>query len=303
MKKMSDYERFKQQGPEHTLANRDVYENQQIGRSFDTMSKSMTSRIVLTVFFTIVITIITWILFSWGEWGKAWLYSPETVRGTASWYVFHPTLKKFVFTLFVGVTFFAVFYAIAKHNFKVQTAEFENEDINQYPNDQHIAFPEEIQEKFDWFPDLGATSDVQPSSMISHMAIQNKGLNPVLLTRHYEKDEIDDDGDIIAYRGEIVEDEDGNPVTDKVSMIDTEFMKEVFTASGLPEDKRLRLFYDVTKIPYNPGGKNRDKLGKYDTVADLINTDWKLPAYEPKRPCGAYIVDTAPVNTINWLIV
>ena len=47
-------------------------------------------------------------------------------------------------------------------------------------------------------------------------------------------------------------------------------------------------------IPYNPDGSDRDKLGKFDTVADLINKDWELPWYEPQRPGGAYLVDTAP---------
>lgn len=70
----------------------------------------------------------------------------------------------------------------------------------------------------------------------------------------------------------------------------------------------MRKKYDTTLIPYNPGGKNRDKLGAakpgqtpephYKTVADLINSDWEFPAYEVQRPAGAYIVDTAPVNTM-----
>ena len=65
----------------------------------------------------------------------------------------------------------------------------------------------------------------------------------------------------------------------------------------------LRKYYDATKIKYNPDGSNRDKLGKFETVADLINKDWQLPYYEPQRPAGAYIVDTAPVNTIKFSYV
>ena len=60
----------------------------------------------------------------------------------------------------------------------------------------------------------------------------------------------------------------------------------------------LRKWYDATKIPYNPGNQNRDKLKDYDTVADLINNEWEFPYYETQRPAGAYIVDTAPVNTM-----
>ena len=83
----------------------------------------------------------------------------------------------------------------------------------------------------------------------------------------------------------------------------TDFMDALYDASGVPKGKlqgeKIRKYYNTTMIPYNPDGSNRDKLGKYATVADLINADWQLPYYEPQRPAGAYIVDTAPVNTIN----
>ena len=36
----------------------------------------------------------------------------------------------------------------------------------------------------------------------------------------------------------------------------------------IPDD-HLRKTFDTTRIPYNPDGKDRDKLGKYKTVADL----------------------------------
>ena len=43
---------------------------------------------------------------------------------------------------------------------------------------------------------------------------------------------------------------------------------------------------------------DRDKLGDYNTVADLIAADWEFPEFEVQRPAGAYVVDTAPVNTM-----
>ena len=112
------------------------------------------------------------------------------------------------------------------------------------------------------------------------------------------EDILDEDGDVEYYKGEILLDDDGNPITSKVPIIDEAFMDALFDASGAPKDKTVRKKYDTTKIPYNPDGSNRDKLGKYNTVADLINDDWEFPLYEPQRPGGAYIVDTAPVNTM-----
>ncbi|MER6520099.1 type IV secretory system conjugative DNA transfer family protein [Streptomyces sp. NPDC001553] len=175
-------------------------------------------------------------------------------------------------------------------------------DINQYQNDQHIALPEEIQKRYDWFPDAGAHSSVQVSSMLSHMMLRRKGLGAVRVAQRAKKDVIDETGNLAYYAGEVTDDNEGNPLTQTLPIIDEDFGDELFEASGLPEDKGLRQKYDTTLIPYNPDGKNREKLGfgsdKYKTVADLIKEDWTFPAYEVQRPAGAYVVDTAPVNTM-----
>jgi type IV secretory pathway TraG/TraD family ATPase VirD4 len=200
---------------------------------------------------------------------------------------------------------------VAKHN-----ATVDHTDINDHRNDQHIALPEEVQQNYDWFPDAGAHSAVQVSSMISHMMLRKKGLGTVPVSRRAEADVIDEDGDIVYYAGEIMNDDEGEPLVDVLPMIDEEFGDALFDASGLPRDTSLRKKYDATTIPYNPPteesrrkarkvkdqsaleGANRDKLGPHRTVADLIRADWDLPAYEVQRPAGAYIVDTAPVNTM-----
>ncbi|KOT57100.1 MULTISPECIES: type IV secretory system conjugative DNA transfer family protein [Streptomyces] len=187
---------------------------------------------------------------------------------------------------------------------KVAAANLMNttSDINQYQNDQHIALPEEIQQNYDWFPDAGAHSSVQVSSMLSHMMIKRKGLGTVEVAQRAKKDIIDEEGNLIYYAGEVMDDDEGNPLTQTLPIIDEEFGDELFEASGLPDDKTLRQKYDTTLIPYNPDGKNRDKLGfgsdKYKTVAALIKEDWTFPTYEVQRPAGAYVVDTAPVNTM-----
>ncbi|MGW3971043.1 type IV secretory system conjugative DNA transfer family protein [Streptomyces ardesiacus] len=187
---------------------------------------------------------------------------------------------------------------------KVAAANLMNttSDINQYQNDQHIALPEEIQQNYDWFPDAGAHSSVQVSSMLSHMMLKKKGLGTVEVAQRAKKDVIDEEGNLVYYAGEVMDDDEGNPLTQTLPIIDEDFGDELFEASGLPDDKTLRQKYDTTRIPYNPDGKNRDKLGfgsdTYKTVADLIKEDWTFPAYEVQRPAGAYVVDTAPVNTM-----
>lgn len=221
------------------------------------------------------------------------------VRSTKSWLDWSPNLLKIMISFIVGLSVFALLYSVLKRNLTAVNLMADTSDINQYKNDQHIQLPEEIMNNYDWFPDVGAHSNVQVSSMISHVALKRKGLKTVNLARRYDKDVLDEDGDPEFFKGDIIEDENGNPVCDKVPIIDEDFMIELFNASGAPDDKNVRKFYDATKIPYNPGGKSRVKqAGSQDTVAQMINEDWEFPIYEPQRPAGAYIVDTEPVNTM-----
>lgn len=225
-------------------------------------------------------------------------FHPDDIDGTKKVFDMAPNTVKVSLSLLLGLLVFAILEAVLYANLRAQNVMSDTTDINQYKNDQHIALPEEIQRKYDIFPDVGAHSAVQVSSMISHMALINKGLKQVNIAMRAEEDIKDENGDILYYKGEILEDDAGHPVSKKESIIDTNFMEALFDASGVPKDKNIRKYYDATKIPYNPDGSNRDKLGKYDTWADLINKDWEFPLYEPQRPAGVYIVDTAPVNTM-----
>lgn len=187
----------------------------------------------------------------------------------------------------------ALMRTLAAQNLKHDTT-----DINQYENDQHIALPNEVVRKYSLFPDVGAHSPVQPSSLLSHVMLSNKGLKKVAVAKRAEADIIDEEGEILYLKGEIMRDDDGQPIVEMVPMIDVDFGHKLFDASGLPKERTLRKFFDPSKVEYNPGGDNRDKTGKQATVAEHINETWELPLYEPQRPAGAYIVDEAPVNTM-----
>ena len=204
------------------------------------------------------------------------------------------------FSFMAAFVVFALLYQVMKKNLAAQNSLSDMTDINQYTNDQHIALPEEIQQKYDWFPDAGATSSVQVSSMISHMMVMNKGIKTVQFSRRYDKDIVDEDGTVVHYKGEVIRDDEDNAVTDTVPMFDEKFATDLFRASFKKKEDADAVFmaYDARKIPYNPNNNDRDKLKGFDLVSDLINNDWEIPEYETQRPAGAYIVDTAPVNTM-----
>lgn len=300
MADLSNWEKLKAKLPRETLRYRDVYADQQLDRTNMPTMKDMTTRKIATIAMSVFVFFVVYIILSLVSG-----YSKMVHTGEPAYILqcFGLTFGKLFFTIVITLVFYAIMYKIMEHNLDTANAMADNSDINQYHNDQHIALPEEIQMKFDWFPDVGATSNVQFSSMISHMAISNKGLKTVQVAKRAESDILDEDGEIVLYKGEILTDEDGNILFEEKPLIDMEFMEALYDASGVPKGKlqgeKIRKYYNTTMIPYNPDGSDREKLGKYATVADLINADWELPYYEPQRPAGAYIVDTAPVNTIN----
>ncbi len=355
---LTDYERYSKLSPSETMQNRDVYNGQQPNRTHFKGAQSPLSRHVLAGTLTVLVVVIAWIFISVVSWVNegglftspgGWANPNDLTFGA---FIATFTFGKFIGTATIGFLFFVVMDTLLMKNKEAQDMLQTTDDINQYENDQHIAYPEELQRKFDYFPDVGATSDVQFSSMISHVALSNKGLKTVQVAKRADKDIVDEDGEVVLYKGEVLRDDDGNILTEEKPLLDKAFMESLFDASGLPKNTRdaafrvyydtrhipynpgnilteekplldkafmeslfdasglpkntrdaaFRVYYDTRHIPYNPGNKNRDKLQNkekpYDTVADLINADWQLPYYEPQRPAGAYLVDTAPVNTM-----
>lgn len=294
-KGLSNWEKIKSRLPGETTQYRDVYADQQLERGDLMQKQTMQTRKIANIAMSIFFFFVAWVFISLVQGWMAMVatgYPSQLIRN------FGPTFGKLFLDIVLTVVFYAVMNKILERNLAAQNSLADTSDINQYHNDQHIALPEEIQKKFDWFPDVGATSDVQFSSMISHVAISNKGLKTIQVAKRATEDIVDEDGNIVTYKGEVLTDDDGNVLFEEKPLIDTDFMDALYQASGVPRGKDLRKYYNTTQIPYNPDGSDRDKLGKFATVADLINADWEFPYYEPQRPAGAYLVDTAPVNTM-----
>ena len=224
---------------------------------------------------------------------------PVADTSLAGWVGFsHLGIMRILLTLVTGVGVWMIARVWLLRKLAGQNLMYDTADINQYEDDQHIAVPEEVIRTYGLFPDAGAHSFTAPSALIGHAMLSDKGTPKVKLLKRYEADIVSPDGDIEHYQNEVIYDENGEPEYDMVPMIDVDFGHELFDKSGLPRDKRLRRFFNPSTVPYNPGGENRDKHGKQDTVAQRIAEDWVLPEYEPQRPAGVYMVDEAPVNTM-----
>lgn len=229
--------------------------------------------------------------------------------------------------LLVVLLFWLAFW----RDMKVQSAHSETEDINQYSNDARFRSPLEIQSTYDIAPDAGYHYTVNANSILGHYGVSNQGLDKIEVYEGlYEDTPISKKGHsffqklVLKFRAWLKEltstwvvlqkirarlqsevqakvrrlqgGEEGYS-TQVMDRMDEGFTEALFDASQAPVPEAKRIHYNPRKIPYNPGGTNRDKL-KFETWADVINEDWTLPEYELQRAGGVYLVDTGPVNTM-----
>lgn len=226
-------------------------------------------------------------------------YRAQKLTYTGS--LLHITLFKFTLLLITELIIFGIGYHEAKKNLRTQNVMYDTKRFNQHQDDQRISLPLELIDRYDIFPDAGCSSSVEVTGLLSHMMINNKGLDNIWVSKRYEEDVYDDAGEFVEYyKGEVMLDDNGDIIYELMPIVDEAFGNKlydsIFNSGKIVDNEDLRIFRDTSKISYNPGNKNRDKLKGYDTVADLINNDWDFEWYEVQRPAGFYIVDTAPKN-------
>lgn len=302
-KKKSNWQKLSSTSPRKDPRYRDVHGEQQLERGERPQMKSPVPRTIASIMIGLLVTGAVYLVIALVSGFFDMIASGDSLSDITFQPVWSLSFMSFGGALLAGGLVFALVYSKLMLQLTAQNAMADTKVINQYKDDQRVALPEEVQRRYDWFPDAAAHSTVSPNSLLSHMMLSNKGVYSVSVTVRHEADVLDEDGDIIAYKGEPVLDDDGYIRTKKMPLFDEAFADELFDVSGALDDPSVRKLFDTTKIPYNPKDKktgkrgNRDKLD-YDTVVDLINKDWTLPKTEVMRPAGAYIVDTAPVNTM-----
>lgn len=284
---------------------RDVHGEQQLERGTGDVEKTMTGYNIAIVILCIVCAFVAFFGLGIMSYLTDLIYTPvgqdRTYENLGAAMQHVPT-SRCVWSVFIAAGVGGMVQPFAKRSLEAQNALRTTADINQHEGDQHIMLPDEVMEKFDFVPSTGAHTEVCAASLISYMAIDNKGIKPIEVAVRAKEDIYDDDGDIEYFKGAPLLDDDGEIMTESKPMFDTEFAEDLWTASGAPTEKKYRhlyrKFYNAGDVTYNKGNHDRDKLAGYDTLADLINNEWEFPLYEVQRPSGVYAVDTAPVNTM-----
>lgn len=166
-------------------------------------------------------------------------------------------------SLAVGVAFFGYFF-YREHGFSKMTYAA-NTLTRDDTDDAKIDMPEDLPRKYNIAPDEKVHADIDVTALLSHLNFK----------------------DSHSVRGK-----DG-----KVHF-DNKFGDELFDTASLPNNKKVRIFYDTAKLAYNPNNEYGKAKGK--TVKDYINSNWYVPSYEDgtQDPAGAYIVSTSPENTV-----
>lgn len=288
---------------DYKAQTRDVY-NQNRTHTGERKMLTPGTRIALTLTATVVFAVIGYLIVIVGwrtvsqlamdlvsRTDEAQSYADVNLQFRLGW----PSAKEWLVILLWTGAWGLLFANYFKRNLEAQNAMNDKSDINEYKDDQYLATPDEVMGRYAFFPDMGAHADVQVSSLISHVMIQNKGIKKIRVADRAKDNIVDEDGDIVYRKGEALEDDDGNIITSEVPMFDGDYVKKIFDSSNVLDEYRES--YDIRKIPYNPGGKTYGKL-PYETAADMINGTWEYPSYEVQRPTGAYLVDTDPVNTM-----
>lgn len=321
-RKATNWDKIREQGVDKRQGSRNIHESQQLDRGeFDKIESNRKSVIVGLVVF-LMCFVFGWVIVSLlelilgivgtaisgagsGVLNTFGVSSGSSAEAKPAADTTNPLLDVFLSFSWLKVFLAALPSAIVggivykKMALQVQAQNMMNrtDDVNLHKGDAYIQVPEEIHQRHNIFPDVGAHSSVSPTSLISHAMLSAKGLKKVEVVQRAKEDVYDENGDLVMYKGEPLRNADGSVVTKRLPIVDTEFGKELFKASGIKDKSQVR-FFDATEIPYNPDNANRDKLKGMDRVSDLINNDWEFPDYEPQRPAGFYVVDTAPVNTM-----
>lgn len=181
-------------------------------------------------------------------------------------FAYKATFKTWLFAMGVGALGGLIYDLFDLYNYQASVfgENTAREMLAHDFNDAYIEQPENLAKLYDIAPDNKVHFDVDVTNLLSHVMLDNSGVKGLDGKVHFDK----------------------------------AFGQKLYDVARLPQSDPPRIFYKPNKLLYNPDktfGKNEGK-----TVADTINLTWHVPDYEDgsQDPAGAYIVSTAPENTV-----
>lgn len=205
------------------------------------------------------------------------------------------TLIKFAAASIICAVITLIFYILSRKWHKIINADRDTTSLNQHQNEGRLKMPMEIIERSGYkvVPNAGAHHETNNvGTVIAHFMLKDKGIKKVEVAKRHQETITNEFGDVIAYEGDVVIDEDDEIVTEVKPLIDVETGTEMYEASKVPV--RYHKFYDATEIVLPKSAPD----GSDETLAEHINRTWTLPLYEWNRPSGCYAVDVNAVNTM-----
>ena len=152
---ISNRDIVQQMDPGDTTRYRDVYEQQQLGRTKPEKEQTPFTRVLATTICSIIVAVLVWMIATFAE-SLMWMTNNGTSSDVAAiitlsgggnmpplGYFLGPSFTKMVVTFLITTIFFTVMYTFLMRNLEAQNAINDRSDINEYTNDGHIMLPEE----------------------------------------------------------------------------------------------------------------------------------------------------------------
>ena len=130
-KRTSNWERLRNLRAGETNQYRDVYDDQQLERSYQGQNKqTMTARKVVAAALTIMVFFLSYFVIGFFTAVIAMLYGREgEVTYSLSYYIAHFSFTMLLVCLIISASFYGIMYVILKHNLDVQNSLDDTADI------------------------------------------------------------------------------------------------------------------------------------------------------------------------------
>lgn len=182
-RKNSNWEKLQSRRYGETAATRDVHGGQNLDRGGRETVNSPVARQILAVVGAILTGIVAYgagyLFLIIVQYGSVLTSGGSVIGFEVNLESISSDWRLWAFSVFILLLSGLIYYERLMAGWRSENSMADTTDINPHMNDQHVMLIEEMQQKLDWFPDTGAHSSIQVSSMLSHVMLSNKGLKKI----------------------------------------------------------------------------------------------------------------------------